>query len=100
MKIEKKPIMEINDGYLLNVKVIPNSKTQKIEVTENEIVINLMSQPRKGEANKELIKLLSKTLKIPKSEISIIKGEKSRQKIIKIPKVNVKYEEIMSKLKK
>jgi len=78
--------------------VIPGSKTQKIEVTKNEILINLMSQPIKGEANKELIKLLSKTLKIPKSKISIIKGEKSRQKIIKIPKNNVKYEEIISKL--
>lgn len=46
--------------------------------------IYLTSVPVQGKANKELVKLLSKELGIGKSRISIIKGEKSKEKIIEI----------------
>jgi len=40
--------------------------------------------PEEGKANKALIALLAKTLKIPKSSISILTGETSRKKILRI----------------
>ena len=46
--------------------------------------IYLTAVPVQGKANKELIKLLSKELGISKSRISIINGEKSKEKIIRI----------------
>jgi uncharacterized protein (TIGR00251 family) len=46
--------------------------------------IYLTSVPVQGKANKELVKLLSQELGISKSRISIIKGEKSKEKIIEI----------------
>ena len=46
--------------------------------------IYLTAVPVNGKANKELIKLLSKELNISKSRIGIIKGEKSKEKIIEI----------------
>ncbi|MCC8933005.1 DUF167 domain-containing protein [Rhizobium sp. 'Codium 1'] len=40
--------------------------------------------PEKGKANKALIALLSKSLKIPKSLISVVSGDTARQKILRI----------------
>ncbi|MCK5491294.1 MAG: DUF167 domain-containing protein [Candidatus Pacebacteria bacterium] len=46
--------------------------------------VYLTAVPVDGKANKELIKLLAKELKIGKSRIAIIKGEKKSEKIIEI----------------
>ena len=46
--------------------------------------IYLTAVPVDGKANTELIKLLSKELDISKNKISIIKGEKNKEKIIEI----------------
>ncbi len=49
-----------------------------------ELRIYLTAVPVDGKANKELIKLLSEELNISKSKINIIKGEKSKEKIIEV----------------
>lgn len=46
--------------------------------------IYLTAVPIQGKANAELVKLLSKELEVSKSKISIIKGEKNKEKIIEI----------------
>ena len=47
----------------------------------------LQSTADKGKANKELIKFLSVELKISKSEIFIVRGEKCREKIVEIDEI-------------
>ena len=49
-----------------------------------ELKIYLTAIPVDGRANKELIKLLSRELNIGKSKISIIRGEKNKEKIIEV----------------
>jgi len=49
-----------------------------------ELKIYLTAVPVDGKANKELIKLLSEKLNVGKNKISIIKGEKSKEKIIEV----------------
>ena len=44
--------------------------------------IRIKAPPEKGKANCELIKFLAKELKMPKSAVRIIKGEKSREKVV------------------
>ena len=46
--------------------------------------IYLTTVPVNGKANKELVKLLAGNLNISKSKIEIIKGEKSKEKIIEV----------------
>ena len=46
--------------------------------------IYLTAVPGDGRANAELVKLLSKELGVSKSRISIIKGKKNKEKIIRI----------------
>ncbi|MFA5188189.1 MAG: DUF167 domain-containing protein [Patescibacteria group bacterium] len=70
---------------IISVKVIPNSKINKIvEQKENFLKIKLTAPAHEGKANKALIIFLSQELKIPKSKIKIISGEKSREKKILI----------------
>ncbi len=46
--------------------------------------IYLTAVPVQGKANKELIKLLAEKLGVSKSRIEIIKGEKSKEKVVKV----------------
>ena len=54
------------------------------EISENQITIGIKSKPIEGEANKEIIKKLSKHFQIPVSCIQIKSGNKSKRKIIEI----------------
>lgn len=71
---------------MLRIKVIPRSSKNEIvgEMTSGAIKIKLTAAPVDGEANKKLIALLSKEWNIPKSGITIVKGEKGREKVIEI----------------
>ena len=55
-----------------------------IEVNNDEISVGIKSKPQKGEANKELIKKLSKHFNVSQSQVRITSGEKSRKKLIQI----------------
>ena len=71
------------DGVVINFKVSPGaSRTAVSDVTENTVRIRVAAPPVEGKANKEIIKFLSKLFKIPKSNIQIIGGEKSKNKIV------------------
>jgi len=70
---------------ILKVKIKPNSKKQEIEkISETEYKINLKSFPENNKANIELLKLLKKYFKGKYQNINIIKGLKSKDKIVEI----------------
>ncbi|MEK6914656.1 MAG: DUF167 family protein [Nanoarchaeota archaeon] len=71
---------------IINVKVHSNSKKQKIDkLSEDSYLIYLKKPAEDNKANLELLKLLKKNLK---TEVKIIKGFKSRNKIIEIKNAN------------
>ena len=55
-----------------------------IEISGNQITIGIKSKPMKGEANKEIIKKLSKHFGISSTKILIRAGHKSKNKIIEV----------------
>ena len=57
-----------------------------IMINENKIIIGLSSKPKKGKANLELIKKISKKFDVSSSQVKIIKGIKSKNKVIEIVK--------------
>ena len=72
---------------LVKVKVFPNSKKQLVEQkTEDSFKVYIKSKPEKGEANREVLSLLSGFFHIPKSDLKIIKGHKQPHKILEIKK--------------
>jgi len=69
---------------ILNVRVIPNARKNEIKQEENCWKVYLTAPPEKGKANKLLIELLSLKFKVKKKQIKIVRGEKSRHKIVEI----------------
>lgn len=53
-------------------------------VTDEVIDVCVTAQARDGEANAAVRTIIAKTLKMPKSDVEIIKGLKSREKIVTI----------------
>jgi len=70
----------------IKLKIIPRSSRNEItgEMADGTLKIKLTAPPVEGEANKKLIEFLSKKWGVAKSKIIIIKGEKSRNKIVEI----------------
>ncbi len=70
----------------LKIKVNPNSSLTKITNYEHGILtIKVTSPPIDGKANREIIKLLSKTFKVPQTSITFIRGMKSKIKTFDLP---------------
>lgn len=70
---------------IIKVKVKPNAKKEEIkEIDKNYYEIRVTVVPEKGKANKKVIEVLSKHLKVPKSRIKLIRGETSREKLFEI----------------
>ncbi len=88
-----------NEKIILNIKAQPNSSKNRIAgIYGDAIKINIKAPAVEGAANKELIKFLSKTFKVPKSDIEL-KGESSKQKRVILP-MNEKIKEFIESLEK
>lgn len=78
------------DHVRLSVKLTPNAGRDGIDGAEpgadGETLLKarVTAVPEKGKANKALIELLAKSLKLPKSSISVISGDTARKKILRI----------------
>lgn len=71
---------------IFTVKVKPNSKNQSIEEQpDGSLTVHLKSPPVDGKANQELIVMLAKKFKVPKSAIAIKSGLFSRNKLVEVP---------------
>lgn len=70
----------------INLRVIPRAKQNKIDVDEYGVYrIHITAAPVDGAANAAVIKMLAEYFDVSKSQIKIIRGETSRDKVIEIP---------------
>lgn len=75
----------------LVVRVTPNARKSEIlnwgmdEKGRSVLLMKLGAPPVDGRANEELIQFLSKTLGCAKSQITLLRGEGSRQKVLELP---------------
>ncbi|MBV8939586.1 MAG: DUF167 domain-containing protein [Alphaproteobacteria bacterium] len=76
--------------YILPVHVIPKSPRNQVIGWEKDaagdrwLKVRVAAPPDEGQANKELIKFISKSLGLPQRSISLTSGEASRYKRLKI----------------
>jgi len=76
-------IREQNGSTIISCKVHPNAKRDAIgEVKNDQLHIYLTSTPVDGKANMSLVKYISKQVRTAKSNVCIVRGEKSRNKAI------------------
>lgn len=75
-------IKETEQGLIIKVKIVPNSSKNDIILEEGFIKVKVTAQPIENKANKALIEFLSKSFKIPKTRILILKGDTSKEKTL------------------
>jgi uncharacterized protein (TIGR00251 family) len=61
-----------------------SSRNQVVGVHDNMLKIALTAPPVDGEANKMLLKFISSQLKVSKSACSLVQGDTSRRKVVRI----------------
>ena len=75
--------------FKIKIKVTPNSIRDEIPgyLGEDILKIKIKAKPIKGKANTYLLRYLSKELKIPQKNLSIVKGKTSRIKILEVSNI-------------
>ena len=78
-------VQEGDDSVTFEVRVAPRaSRNAIVGVHEGALKVSLTAPPVEGAANEALRKLLAKALGVPKSNIEIIRGERARNKVLRI----------------
>ena len=79
-------------AVFIDVKVIPRSARQGLAGTrDGTLLVRLNAPPVEGAANAELIEILSAALRVPKRDLSIVAGARSRLKRVRVDGVTEEF---------
>jgi uncharacterized protein (TIGR00251 family) len=76
---------------LLVVKVTPNARKSEVtgwatdEQGRKVLLLKLAAPAQEGKANKELVRFMAECLGCAKSEVSLVRGDSSRTKVLEVP---------------
>lgn len=91
--------LDKSNNILIKILAKPGAKQNNVcDISEEGVGIQINAPPKEGEANTELIKYISSVLGIRKSDVSLEKGMKSRQKIVKISHSTISKDSIKDKI--
>lgn len=89
-----------NGEIILTIHAKPGAKQNSITDMQPEAIgVQIAAPPVDGEANTELIRYIANVLHLRKSDVSIDRGSKSREKKLIIGKKDLNINEIMNLLK-
>lgn len=81
----EKAIAEDKLGVLIRLKLKPGASTNRlIDVQEDRLRVSVKEPATEGKANKALISFLAKQLSLSKSSVTLVKGESSRLKVVRV----------------
>ncbi len=68
-----------------NVRVYPKSGRNKVSWSDNQdLKVWVTAAPENGKANDAVVKLLADRLGIPRSSVRILRGQRSRNKVVRL----------------
>ena len=78
---DQSPFHEHRDGTLIDILVQPRaSKTEITGIHDGALRVRVAAPPVDGAANAAIVELLSKRLKVSKSDVQIVSGASGRRK--------------------
>jgi len=73
------------DGILLSVRVIPRaSRSGLAGIRDGALLVRLNAPPVDGAANLELIEVVARALDVPRRQVTLVSGERSRSKTLRV----------------
>lgn len=84
-------VEECFGGVLIRVFVKPGSPRLKCPagIEDGLVIVEIRSPPMGGKANRELLKALAKFFDVSSSSVSVVKGLKDRNKVVRVLGVSV-----------
>ncbi len=77
-------------GVLLDVRVVPRAGRAGLAGTRGgALLVRLNAPPVEGAANAELVEVISRLLGVPRRAVTIVAGERGRQKRVRVEGVTV-----------
>ena len=77
-------VRQQGETVLLSVRVLPRSSRNDLTVAADGLRAHLTAPPVAGAANEALIVLVAGRLKLPKRQVSLLRGEVARQKVLAV----------------
>lgn len=79
-------------GVVIDIRVIPRAGRSGLAGTrDGALLVRLQAPPVEGAANAELIEVLSDALGVAKRNITIVAGERSRLKRVRVEGVTAEF---------
>ena len=74
------------EGALVRLRVTPRAARDEITGWREVGVLNVRvtAPPVEGEANRAVARLLARALRVPPSAVTVVRGERGRDKIVRI----------------
>ncbi len=99
MELSKLDLREGRGFCTLPIKVIPRSSQNKVIGVENGLLkLKLTAPPVEGAANDGVVNLLSNWLGKPKNTVELVKGQQSRNKLVKL--TGIRAEDVLKAIEK
>lgn len=72
-------------SVILSIRVQPNSSREGVGDVQNDaLTVRLNAPPVEGRANAALVRFLSKRLDVAKSKVTIVRGDRGRNKTVSV----------------
>lgn len=90
-------VEDIKTGVRLHLYVQPGGKKSEVlGEHDGALKIRIQAPPVEGKANAAVVEFVAELLGVPRSRVTLIRGEKSRQKVVEI--TNMTRAEALAKL--
>lgn len=66
------------------MRVTPGARTEGLGVSEGILQAKVRAKPQDGAANVAVTRLVAKALGVPPSRVELLRGDRSRDKLLKI----------------
>ncbi|MGE5415516.1 MAG: DUF167 domain-containing protein [Acidobacteriota bacterium] len=87
-------IQESANGIRIEIKVVPrSSRNQVAGFQDGALKVKLTAPPVEGEANQALIAYLADVFKVSKRDVTIVRGETARNKLVEVRGVTLEQAE-------
>ena len=70
----------------IRVRVKPRAKEERIEglSPDGTLVVRVAAPPERGKANERLVRMLAEALGVARSDVRVVAGHKSRDKVVEV----------------
>jgi uncharacterized protein (TIGR00251 family) len=68
----------------IQAKVKPNSRSEEVSREGDSFIVKVKEPPKEGKANQAVIKLLAEHFGVPQSQVRILGGFRSKNKVVEV----------------